>query len=184
MTDIRELPMGAHKHPVLPTGNRDDKMPVAPIEAGPDGLLTLRCRTVAEGRFRQLNYVRDLPPHAVDEPSELPGTDQAPSPSEALLAALGSSLAMGIHANAVARNIVVQRLVLDVEGDTHATGTEGTRGTGPQAIGFDVIRVTVHLEANAPRGILSAVVAHATLASTVANTLHNPVHLDIALAGT
>ncbi len=180
---MRELPPAVQRHPMLPTGNHDDGMPLAPSEPGPAGPRTLRCRTVAEGRFRQLNYVRDLPPQAVDEPSELPGTDRAPSPSEALLAALGSSLAMGIHAHAVARDIVVQKLSLDLEGDTHHSGTAGTRGAEPQAIGFDAIRVTVHLEANAPRDVLSAVVVRATLVSAVANTLHNPVHLDVALAG-
>jgi uncharacterized OsmC-like protein len=148
----------------------------------PEAPLTLRCRTVAEGRFRQLNYVRDLPAHAVDEPSGLPDTDRAPSPSEALLAALGSSLAMGIHACAVARNIIVHRVVLDLEGGTYPTGETGTPDAGPRVIGFDVIRVTVHLEANAPRDVLSEVLAHSILASPVANTLHNPVHLDITLA--
>ena len=180
---MRERPPSAEAVPVLPTGNQNDRLPLAPIESSPHGLLTLRCRSVTEGRFRHLNYVRDLPPYAVDEPSGLPGTDTAPSPSEALLAALGSSLAMGIHANAVARDIVVQRLTLDLEGDTHPTGVASTSGGGPHAIGFDAIRVTVHFEASAPHDLLSALVAHATLASAVANTLHNPVHLDVALAG-
>ena len=51
---------------------------------------TAKCRTVAEGKkFRHLNYVRDLPPHIVDEPPGLLGDDTAPNPTEALLAEIG-----------------------------------------------------------------------------------------------
>jgi hypothetical protein len=87
---------------------------------------------------------------------KLPGSDKAPSPSETLLAVLDSSLAMGIHASAIARDIIVHRLALDLEGDTHPAGAVGTLGSAPRVIGFDVIRVTVILEANAPRELLSA----------------------------
>ena len=146
----------------------------------PGAVITLRCHTVSAGRFRQMNWVRDLPPQVIDEPSALLGLDKAPSPSEALLAALGSSLAMGIHAGAIARDIIVHRLEVDLEGDTQQAGAVGT---APRPIGFNVIRVAVLLETNAPREVLSELVAHATLASPVANTLHNPVHLDVALSG-
>ena len=71
------------------------------IEAGkanPQAIKTLKCKTVAEGRFRHLNYIRELPPYIVDEPPGLLGDDTAPNPSEASLAALGSCLAVGLHA--------------------------------------------------------------------------------------
>ena len=42
--------------------------------------------------------------------------------------------------------------------------------------------LTVHLDADAPHDALSALIRHVTLWSPVANTLHNPVHLDVALA--
>jgi uncharacterized OsmC-like protein len=149
----------------------------------PDDKFTLRCRTVAADRFRTLNYVRDLPPQAVEEPSGVPGRDRAPSPSEALLAALGSDLALGIHARALARDIIVHRLELELEGDAYSAGAAGTPGAAPRVIGFDLIRITVLLEANVSQEVLSEVVQHATLASPVANTLHNPVNFDVALAG-
>jgi hypothetical protein len=44
-------------------------------------------------------------------------------------------------------------------------------------IGFDVVDVRVMLETNVPEQVLSELVA----ASPVADTLHNRVHLDIAL---
>lgn len=57
--------------------------------ANPGAIKTLKCRTVAEGRFRHLNMIRDLPPYIVDEPPALLGDDTAPNPSETSLAALG-----------------------------------------------------------------------------------------------
>ena len=79
----------------------------------PSATRTLRCRTVARGRFNQFNYIRDLPPQPVmeDEPEGLSGERIAPNASEALLAAFGSCLAVGIHANAVAQGVASDLVV-------------------------------------------------------------------------
>ena len=82
---------------------------IAKGKENPQAIKTLKCRTIAEGRFRHLNMIRNLPPYVVDEPPGLLGDDTAPNPSEASLAALGSCLAVGIHANAVARGITIPR---------------------------------------------------------------------------
>src|SRR5688500_4608034 len=68
-------------------------------------LRSLRSRTVAGSHFRQFTHIRDLPVLIVDEPSGIPDAEPAPEPLEVLLAALGSDLAIGIRANAVARGI-------------------------------------------------------------------------------
>ena len=83
-------------------------------KANPKVIKTLKCKTVAEGKFRHANYIRNLAPYIVDEPPGLLGDDTAPNPSEASLAALGSCLAVGIHANAVARGITVFRLEIEL----------------------------------------------------------------------
>ncbi len=140
---------------------------------------TLRCRTVAEGRFRQMNHVRGRPPFAVDEPSGIPVADPAPQPLEVLLSALGSCLAIGIRANAVARAIALSRLELEIEADVSSAPMDGT---SPKPLGFETVRVAVHLEADASRDALAALVARAALWSPVANTLHNGACLDVALA--
>lgn len=57
------------------------------------------------------------------------------------------------------------------------------RGQAPRAMGFEVIRVAVRMEADASPEALRALIAHAVLWSPVANTLYGPVHLDVALAG-
>src|SRR5262249_34557616 len=95
-------------------------------KSNPRAVRTLKCRTVAEKRFRHLNYIRDLPPYIVDEPPALLGDDTAPNPSEASLAALGSCIAVGLHANAVHRGWKVKKLELSLEGDLNITAVWGT----------------------------------------------------------
>ena len=68
-----------------------------PVRAGP---ATERCRTVATGRFKQLNYVRGLPPLPVEERFGPPDEVPVVTPSEMLLTTLGSCLSAHIHANA------------------------------------------------------------------------------------
>ena len=156
---------------------------IARGSADPSATRTLRCRTVARGRFNQLNYIRDLPPQSVmeDEPEGLSGEQLAPNASEALLAAFGSCLAVGIHANAIAQGIPLQSLELELAADLNSTAVWGAGDLTPKTIGFESIRVSVRIEAEAPRASLEALVRHATLWSPVANTLHNPVHLDVIL---
>ncbi len=155
---------------------------IAKGRANPAAVRTLKCRTVAEGRFRHLNMIRTLPAHVIDEPPGLLGDDTAPNPSEASLAALGSCLAVGIHANAVARNITIRRLELELEADINITAVWGTGDTSPKPVGFDAVRVKVHLDADAPKAELDALIAHATQWSPVANTFTKPVALDVAAA--
>lgn len=152
---------------------------IAKGRADPTALKTLKCRTVAEGRFRHLNMIRDLPPYIVDEPPGLLGDDTAPNPSEASLAALGSCLAVGIHANAVARGMTIQRLEIELEADINITAVWGTGDTSPKPVGFDAVRAKVHLAADAPQEEIDALIAHATKWSPVANTFTKPVGLDV-----
>ena len=157
---------------------------VAQCGADPQGLRTLRCRTVAQGRLRQLTYIRDLPPQAVveAEPAALSPEALAPNASEALLAAFGSCMTVGIHANALAQGVPIRSLEVELEADISTSAVWGAGDLNPKTIGFEAIRVLVRLEAEAPRQVLEALVRHATLWSPVANTLHNPVHLDVTLA--
>ena len=151
-------------------------------KADPAAIKTLKCRTVAEGRFRHLNMVRNLPAHVIDEPPTLLGDDTAPNPSEASLAALGSCLAVGIHANAVARGITIRSLELELEADINITAVWGTGDVSPKPVGFDAVRVKVHLDADAPKEEIDGLIAHATKWSPVANTFAKPVALDVAAA--
>lgn len=155
---------------------------IAAGKANPNVIKTLKCRTVAEGRFRHLNFIRNLPAYIVDEPPGLLGDDTAPNPSEAVLSALGSCLAVGIHANAVARGITVYKLEIELEGDLNITAVWGTGDLSEKPVGFTDIRAKVSFEANRPRDELEALIAHAKVWSPVANTMTRPVNLQVALA--
>src|SRR6202167_4311722 len=130
-------------------------------KANPKVIKTLRCKTVAEGRFRHLNFVRTLPPYIVDEPPGLLGDDTAPNPSEASLAALGSCLAVGLHANAVHRGWIVNKLELQLEGDLNIAAVWAPGDVSEKPVGFTDVRVKVDMEADRPREELEALVAHA-----------------------
>ena len=115
-------------------------------KANPKVIKTLKCKTVAEGKFRHANYIRNLAPYIVDEPPGLLGDDTAPNPSEASLAALGSCLAVGLHANAVHRGWIVNKLELELEGDLNITAVWGTGDVSEKPVGFTDVRVKVDME--------------------------------------
>lgn len=148
--------------------------------ATPDKVVTLKTRTVCEGQFRNLNYVRNLEAHVVDEPPQLLGEDTAPNPSEAVLAALGSCLSVGIHANATAQGIRLSKLELHLEGDLNVTAVWGVGDTDEnKRLGFTDIRVNVIVEGDASAEQLNALVARADRWSPVAATLRLPVRLSV-----
>lgn len=155
---------------------------IAKGKADPTVIKTLKCRTVAEGRFRHLNFIRTLDPYIVDEPPGLLGDDTAPNPSEASLAALGSCLAVGIHANAVARGMTIQRLEIELEGDLNITGVWGTGDLGEKPVGFTDVRARVTLETDRPEEEIRALLDHCKAWSPVANTFTRPVNLEVSLA--
>lgn len=153
----------------------------ANAKANPNVIKSIKVKTVCEGQFRNLTYVRDLPEHVIDEPPSLLGQDTAPNPSEAVLAALGSCLSVGIHANAIVRGITLTKLELELEGDINITGVWGIGDLSEKRLGFTDIRAKVNLEGNVSRAELEDLVAHSNLWSPVANTLRNPVNLAVAL---
>ena len=158
-------------------GGLDDL--IAKGKANPEVIKTLKCKTVAEGKFRHANYIRDLEPYIVDEPPGLLGDDTAPNPSEASLAALGSCVAVGLHANAVNKGMTVTKLELELEGDLNITAVWGTGDlSDTKPIGFTDVRITVHMEAeDTPKEVIDELVAHVIKYSPVFNTFSRPVNM-------
>lgn len=156
---------------------------IAAGKANPKVIKTLKCKTVAEGKFRHLNFIRSLPPYIVDEPPGLLGDDTAPNPSEASLAALGSCLAVGLHANAVHRGWTVRKLELELEGDLNITAVWGTGDMSEKPVGFTDVRVKVDMECDdIPPAEVEALIRHVQKWSPVANTFTRPVNLELGLA--
>ncbi len=144
---------------------------------------TLHCRTVATGRFRQRHHIRGLEPlgSTATEPATLLREDDEPHPSEMLLAALGACLTASIQANAVARAIPMRKLEVHSHSDVDQSALWGTGDRRPRPLGFTSISIVVHVEADAPHDVLKALVDYAMLWSPVANTLHDPVDLDVTI---
>lgn len=150
--------------------------------ANPAAIRTLKSHTVLERKFRHLNHIRDLPVHVLDEPTSVLGEDTGPNPAEAVLAALGSCISVGIHANAVVRRIPIYRLEVVLEGDINISAIWGIGDLSDKHLGFSAIRARVHLEGGAPRETLAEIVAHADRWSPLTNTLRQPVALEVTLA--
>ncbi|WP_428391767.1 OsmC family protein [Lichenicoccus sp.] len=142
----------------------------------------VQCRTVASGGSTNLNYVRDLAPIQVEE--RLGPPDKAPvaTPFETLLAALGSCLASRIQANATLGNILVRELELVLDADIVTSSMWRAAIDVPRIPGLDAIRIKVHMDADASASELKTLIANSLMLSPVANVLHGPVDLDVALA--
>lgn len=145
-------------------------------KANPDTIKTLKSKTVLEGQFKNLNYIRNLDPIIVDEPPGLLGEDTAPNPSEMALLSLGSCLSVGIQANATARGITLHKLEISLEGDINITAVWGTGDVDPnKLLGVREVRAFFDIEADCSKEELEKLVQHATKWSPVANTYLNKV---------
>jgi uncharacterized OsmC-like protein len=142
----------------------------------------LKVKTVCDRKFRSLNYARDLEPFVVDEPPGLLGDNTAPNPSEIVLGAFGSCLAVGIQANAAKQGISLTKLEIELEADINITSTWGTGTLDKPQVGFSDVRVTVHIDGDADRATLDEMVRHANEWSPVSATLRNPMPLSVTAA--
>jgi hypothetical protein len=155
--------------------------PLSEIEAQMRADRTLRCRTNATKVAHFTTKIRTLPEMQASEQFGLGGLEPEVTASELLLATLSACLAERIHANATIGNIAIVGLVLDVEADLAVSPIWAGTRREPAPVGFEVIRVKVHLDASAPPDALRALLSHAVLWSPVANSIHSPVHLDVTL---
>lgn len=131
------------------------------------------------GGFRSEARVRDFHPIGSDEPAGLGGTDTAPNPVEQLLGALGNCLAVGVAANATARDITIERLEISLEGDLDLTTF---LGLAPGNAGFGSIRARIDLETDADTATVDDLLRHVVDTSPVGHTLAREVPLSIIQA--
>ncbi len=170
------------KQPLRPLDAEGLKSLSAKAKLDPEKVNTLKARTVCEGIFRMMTYCRDLEGHLIDEPPTLLGENNAPNPSEAVLASLGSCLLVGIHANATHRGITLYKLEAHLEGDINISSVWGVGDTSEKRLGFTDIRVSFDIDGDCSREELEELVQWADKWSPVANTLRNPVNTSVSLA--
>jgi len=152
------------------------------VATNPDrGRATFRASVVWEGRLRSSVHVGDHPPLPSDEPVSFGGDGTAPNPVEQLLGALGNCLAVGYAVNAAAAGIELRDLRIDLEGDLNLATFLGLGGTHA---GYDAIRATVHVDADAGADELDELHAAVVGTSPVGHTLQRPIPIEIVWTDT
>lgn len=101
----------------------------------------------------------------------------------ALLAALGSCVAVGLQANAVARGFGARHIGVDLEAEINITSVWGTGDLAPRPVGFQAIRLRIELDLDgASEAERDALIRHAVQWSPVLNTVRNPVDVIVTTA--
>jgi uncharacterized OsmC-like protein len=145
------------------------------VDAPPDGT-EFRAAVRWQGGFRNEIVVRDLPPTYADEPAVLGGTNTAANPVEQILGALGSCLAIGYTAGAVARGITIEDLRIELSGSIDLPVFFGLKAGHA---GYEQIDAKVFLKTDAPQEAIDALHADVFRTSPVGNTLERPAALTV-----
>jgi uncharacterized OsmC-like protein len=114
-----------------------------------------------------------------DEPPVLLGQNAGPNAVEAVLHALASCLAVGFVYNAAAQGIQIQQLSFELEGDLDLQAFLGLADTVRP--GYEGIRLTYYVRADAPREKLEALCDYVQRTSPVLDIIRNPVPVTIRL---
>jgi uncharacterized OsmC-like protein len=114
-----------------------------------------------------------------DEPPVLLGTNSAPNAVEMVLASLASCVAVGFAYNAAAQGIKIEDLSFDIEGDVDLHGFLGL--SDKVRPGFNNIRFTYRVKADAPREKLEELCEYVQKTSPVLDIIRNPVPVDVRL---
>jgi uncharacterized OsmC-like protein len=115
-----------------------------------------------------------------DHPEVFASEDRAPTPVETVLAALAGCLTAGVAAVAQNRGIQLKSVKAVVEGDHDILGILG--GDPEVRNGFNDVRVTFDIDADASKEDIAALVAQSQKRSAVFDALTNPTNVTVALA--
>jgi uncharacterized OsmC-like protein len=115
-----------------------------------------------------------------DMPEALLGDNAGPSGIELVLAALASSLAVGVAAQAARRGVKLEALEMNVQGDLDIRMAVGA--TDRVHPGLQVVRVKMTAKADASDEVLAEIREAAERSSPVFNTLTRPVKVIATLA--
>ncbi len=115
-----------------------------------------------------------------DHPNVFASEDHAPTPVETVLAALAGCLTAGVAAVAQNRGIQLTSVKAVVEGDHDILGILG--GDPEVRNGFNDIRVTFDIDADASKEEIAALVAQSQKRSAVFDALTNPTNVTVSVA--
>jgi uncharacterized OsmC-like protein len=112
-----------------------------------------------------------------DHPEVFASEDKGATPVEYVLVGLASCLTAGIAAVAQHRNIQLRSVKATIEGDMDIQGILGIDSDVRN--GFDGIKVTYEIDANAKREDIEALVAQSQKRSAVYDIVTNPTNVTV-----
>ena len=114
-----------------------------------------------------------------DHPEVFASEDNGPTPPEIVLAALASCLTAGVATVASNRGVQLRSVKATVEGDMDLQGILGIDEDVRN--GFDAIRVTYDIDADASDDDIAAIVAQSQKRSAVFDIITNPTTVQVDL---
>jgi len=114
-----------------------------------------------------------------DHPEVFASADLGATPVEYVLVGLASCLTAGIAAVAQYRGIQLKKVAATIEGDMDLQGILGIDGDVRN--GFDGIRVTYDIDADASREDIEALVAQSQKRSAVFDIVTNPTNVTVSV---
>ena len=136
-------------------------------------------RTTIDGFFgfgEEQNRKATHPINA-DHPEQFAASDQGPTPVELVLSGLASCLTAGIAAVAQNRGIQLRSVRSELEGDMDLAGILGIEGDARN--GFQAIRVSFEIDADASADEIAALVAQSQKRSAVFDIVTNPTNVHV-----
>jgi len=115
-----------------------------------------------------------------DHPEIFASEDLGATPIEYVLVGLASCLTAGVAAVAQNRGIQLRSVEAKLEGSMDIQGILGIDSDVRN--GYDDIRVTFHIDADAPRKEIEALVAQSQKRSAVYDVLTNPTNVTVEVA--
>ncbi len=112
-----------------------------------------------------------------DHPEVFASQDNGATPPEIVLAALASCLTAGIASVATNRGVQLRSVSAKVEGDMDIQGILGIDADVRN--GFDEIRVTYDIDADASKADIEAIVAQSQKRSAVFDIVTNPTNVTV-----
>lgn len=130
---------------------------------------------LGEEHTHRQDYVLDA-----DHPEVFASQDNGPTPPEIVLGALASCLTAGVATVATNRGVQLRSVTATIEGGMDLQGILGIDGDVRN--GFDGIKVTYDIDADAPKADIEAIVAQSQKRSAVFDIVANPttIHVEVA----
>ena len=112
-----------------------------------------------------------------DHPEVFAAEDNGPTPVELLLSGLAACLTAGVASVAQYRGIQLRSVKATLEGDMDLQGIMGIEGDARN--GFEAIRVTFEIDADASEEDIKALVAQSQKRSAVFDIITNPTNVFV-----